>query len=129
MEKKPELDIDRSRILVVEDNDLTREYVIDLIESFGYGVVSATNSMEAMRAIGEDDTICLVFTDITMPGLDGIVLADMVKQHRPQLKILYTTGGNVVSRAKSDAGVLHGNILAKPYRPDELRVEIERILS
>jgi DNA-binding NtrC family response regulator len=129
MEKKLEFDIDQSRILVVEDNDLMRAYVTDLIESFGYSVVAATNSMDAMRAIGEDDNIAMVFTDITMPGLDGIVLADMVKQHRPQLKILYTTGGNGVSRAKSDAGVLHGNILAKPYRPDELRMEIERILS
>jgi CheY-like chemotaxis protein len=129
MEKKPEFDIDRSRILVVEDNDLMRTYVTDLIESFGYAVVSATNSMEAMRMIGENDNIAMVFTDITMPGLDGIVLADMLKQHRPQLKILYTTGGNGVSRVKSDAGVLHGNILAKPYRPDELRMEIERILS
>jgi DNA-binding NtrC family response regulator len=53
----------------------------------------------------------------------------MVKQHRPKLKILYTTGGHGVSRVKAEAGILHGNILAKPYRPDDLRREIERILS
>ena len=57
------------------------------------------------------------------------MLADMVKQHRPKLKILYTTGGHGVSRLKSEAGILHGNILAKPYRPEELRREIEHILD
>jgi CheY-like chemotaxis protein len=116
-------------ILIVEDDDLTREFVADLIESFGYGVAAAANGMEAIRMIEEIPTITLVFTDITMPGLDGIVLADMVKQHRPKLKILYTTGGQGVSRIKSEAGILHGNIMAKPYRPEELRQEIERILD
>lgn len=117
------------RILVVEDDDLTREFTSDLIQSFGYFAISAANSMEAMRLIEENASIELVFTDIRMPGVDGIILGDMVKQHRPRLKILYTTGGSVVDRVKADAGILHGNILAKPYRSDQLRAEIERILG
>jgi CheY-like chemotaxis protein len=119
----------RPCILVVEDDDLTREFVVDLIKSFGYGVAAAPNGMEAIRMIEDIPTITLVFIDITMPGLDGIVLADMVKQHRPKLKILYTTGGQGISRLKAEAGILHGNILAKPYRPEELRREIVRILD
>ena len=117
------------QVLVVEDDDLTRELVVELITTFGYPVVAVADGMEAMRVIEESPTIVLVFTDITMPGVDGIMLADMVKQHRPKLQILYTTGGHVVSRAKSEAGILHGNILAKPYRPDDLKREIERILG
>jgi CheY-like chemotaxis protein len=117
------------RILVVEDDDLTREFVIDLIASFGYPVSAAGNAMEAMRMIEDTPSIGLVFTDIGMPGVDGIMLADMVKQHRPKLKILYTTGSHGVPKVKAEAGILHGNILAKPYRPDDLRREIERILS
>ena len=118
-----------ARILVVEDDELTREFVIDLIESFGYAVVGAPDGMEAIRMIEDIPTISLVFTDIAMPGVDGIVLADMVKQHRPKLKILYTTGGSAVGRARSEAGILHGNILAKPYLPEQLRLEIERLLD
>src|ERR1700675_123772 len=117
------------RILVVEDDDLTREFVIDLITSFGYPVSAAANAMEAMRMIEDTPSIGLVFTDIGMPGVDGIMLADMVKQHRPKLKILYTTGGHGVNRLRSEAGILHGNILQKPYRPDQLKAEIERILA
>src|ERR1700751_2664216 len=91
------------RVLVVEDNDLTREFVVDLITSFGYGVVSAADGIEAMRVIGETPSIELVFTDVSIPGVDGIVLADMVKQHRPALKILYTTGGHGIVRLKTEA--------------------------
>jgi CheY-like chemotaxis protein len=117
------------QILVVEDDELTREFVVDLIRSFGYPVAAASDSMAAMRTLEEAPSIALVFTDIAMPGVDGIMLADMVKQHRPRLKILYTTGGRDVTRMKATAGILHGNILAKPYRPAELRREIERILN
>jgi CheY-like chemotaxis protein len=117
------------QILVVEDDELTREFVVDLIRSFGYSVAAADNAMGAMRAIEEIPSIALVFTDVAMPGVDGIMLADMVKQHRPKLKILYTTGGHSVPRMRAEAGILHGNILAKPYRPGDLRREIERILS
>jgi CheY-like chemotaxis protein len=116
------------RILVVEDDELTREYVGDLIASFGYPVTVVADAMAAMRTIEDTQSIVLVFTDVAMPGVDGIMLADMVEQHRPKLKILYTTGGGV-SRVMADAGILHGNILAKPYRPDDLRREIERILT
>ena len=117
-----------SSILVVEDDELTREVVVEMITSFGFTVTAASNAMEAMRVLEDMPDIRLVFTDIGMPGVDGIMLADMVKQHRPKLKILYTTGGGV-SRVRAEAGILHGNILAKPYRRDDLRREIERILG
>jgi CheY-like chemotaxis protein len=117
------------QILVVEDDELTREFVVDLIRSFGYAVAAAAAAMEAMKTIEETPSIDLVFTDVAMPGVDGIMLADMVKQHRPRLKILYTTGGLAISRMKAEAGILHGNILAKPYRPGDLQREIERLLS
>src|ERR1700722_2689177 len=113
-----------SSILVVEDDELTRGVVVEMITSFGFAVTAAGNAMEAMRVIEDMPNIGLVFIDIGMPGVDGIMLADMVKQHRPKLKILYTTGGGV-SRVKAEAGILHGNILAKPYRRDDLRREIE----
>jgi CheY-like chemotaxis protein len=123
------LESDQPNILIVEDDDLTRAFVADLIESFGYRVATAPDSMEAIRIISNVPSIALVFTDVSMPGVDGIMLADMLKQHRPSLKILYTTGGPGVPKVKAGAGILHGNILAKPYRADELRSEIARLLA
>jgi CheY-like chemotaxis protein len=118
-----------SRILVVEDDPLTRDHVVDLLLELGYSVCSAANALEALKIIEEDPDIALVFTDIAMPGLNGIILADMLHQHRPKLKILYTTGGRGISRFDVEAGVRHGNILKKPYGIDELHNEIRRILA
>ena len=122
---RPDVD---PRILVVEDDELVREFAVRLIKSLGYAVVSAADGMEAMRIVEEISTVDLLFTDIVMPGVDGIILADMVKQRRPTLKILYTTGYRDIARAKSEAGILHGRILEKPYRPAELETEIRRLL-
>ena len=126
-EDDTEPDVD-PRILVVEDDELVREFAVRLIRSLGYPVASAADGMEAMRIVEESPTIDLLFTDIVMPGVDGIILADMVKQRRPVLKILYTTGYRDIARAKSEAGILHGRILEKPYRPAELEAEIRRLL-
>ncbi len=124
-----DLPVEQPRILVVEDDDLTRAFVIELISSLGYSAIAVADSMEAMRLIAETPSLELVFTDVRMPGVDGIMLADMVKQHRPGLNILYTTGAGRAGRVRSDAGIIHGNILLKPYRPDELAAEIRRILG
>lgn len=117
------------RILVVEDESLTREFTVEMITSFGYRVVEAGDALTAMRVIADTPSIELVFTDVSMPGLDGIMLADMVKQHRPRLKILYTTGGAGLNRLKTDAGILHGDVLQKPYLPSQLEAEIRRLLN
>ncbi len=117
------------RVLVVEDNDLTRNFVVEMIESFGYPVAAASNSLEAMRVLAQTPSLGLVFTDIVLPGLDGIVLADMVKQHRPKLKILYTTGQADIHQIRADAGIMHGDILRKPYIPELLRSRIKDLLG
>ncbi len=117
------------KILVVEDDPLTRDFVIDLIKSFGYSATSATDGLQAMRLIEDFPSIELVFTDIRMPVVDGIVLADMLKHHRPNIKILYTTGGDGVHKVKAEAGVLHGSFLMKPYRPEQLRDHIRANLG
>jgi DNA-binding NtrC family response regulator len=92
-------------------------------------VVSAGDSLEAMRVIAQTPSLGLVFTDIVLPGLDGILLADMVKQHKPKLKILYTTGKTDIHQIKADAGIIHGNILTKPYVPEQLRSHIKELLG
>jgi CheY-like chemotaxis protein len=118
----------RTRILVVEDDEIMRTYVVDLISSFGYSVTVASGAIEAMRLIDDDQDIALIFTDVNMPGVDGVMLADMVNQHRPDMKILYTTGGSGVAFMRQNAGILHGRILRKPYSSEALRNELRQLL-
>lgn len=117
------------RILVVDDDDAVRAFAVDFLMSLGYPVASANGGMSAMRLVSETPSLDLVFTDIVMPGLSGIVLADMVKKRRPELKILYATGYRDIAAAEAEAGVIHGKILEKPYRPSELEIEVQHLLS
>ncbi|MGJ4942941.1 PAS domain S-box protein [Bradyrhizobium sp. HKCCYLS1011] len=118
-------------ILVVEDDELVRKYVVTQIANLGYTTLSAANAAEALDIIDRGDEVDLLFTDVIMPGsMNGRQLADEALKHRPRLKVLFTSGyteNAVVHHGRLDAGVL---LLAKPYRKGELarmiRVALER---
>jgi CheY-like chemotaxis protein len=117
-------------VLVVEDDALVRNYVIAQIRSLGYRTLSAANAEEALRAIGMDPTIDLLFTDVIMPGLmNGRMLAEAALKIRIGLKVLYTSGyteNAIVHHGRLDPGVL---LLAKPYRKADLARMIRMALG
>jgi CheY-like chemotaxis protein len=116
-------------ILVVEDEELVREFTVELLIEFGYQVLAAANAREAMRFLeSEGLQIDLLFTDIVMPGeLDGFALAREARRHRPRLSVVYTSG--YTSRTTENGIELFGPLVAKPYRPEQLRTELNRALA
>ncbi|MFY9951768.1 ATP-binding protein [Bradyrhizobium sp.] len=108
-------------ILVVEDDNLVRTFVLGQIKSFGYAALAAVNAAEAMAVINGPQKIDLLFTDMIMPGsMNGRRLADAALQRRPALKILFTSGYSnevIIHHGHLDAGVL---LLAKPYGKADL---------
>ncbi len=108
-------------ILVVEDDNLVRTFVVGQIQSLGYATVAAINAAEAMVIIDSPLAIDLLFTDMIMPGsMNGRQLADAALQRRASLKILFTSGYSneaIIHHGHLDAGVL---LLAKPYRKSDL---------
>ncbi len=108
-------------ILVVEDDNLVRTFVLGQIKSLGYAALAAVNAAEAMAVINGPQKIDLLFTDMIMPGsMNGRQLADAALQRRPALKILFTSGYSnevIIHHGHLDAGVL---LLAKPYGKADL---------
>jgi PAS domain S-box-containing protein len=108
-------------VLIVEDDELVRRYVVTQIESLGYITLEASNATEALRVIDNASAIDLLFTDVIMPGpMNGRQLVDAALQRRPSLKTLYTSGyteNAIVHHGRLDSGVL---LLAKPYRKSDL---------
>jgi len=108
-------------ILVVEDDNLVRTFVVGQIKSMGYVTLAARNAAEALMVIDSDQEIDLLFTDMIMPGsMNGRQLADRALQHRASLKVLFTSGYSneaIIHHGQLDAGVL---LLAKPYRKSDL---------
>jgi signal transduction histidine kinase/CheY-like chemotaxis protein len=117
-------------ILVVEDDNLVRTFVLGQIRSLGYRTLEAVNAAEALVVIDSPQKIDLLFTDMIMPGsMNGRQLADAALQRRGSLKVLFTSGYSneaIIHHGHLDAGVL---LLAKPYRKSDLAHMIRAALA
>ena len=126
----PEFKGGSEAILVVEDDDLVRTYVVTQLRSLGYAVMTAANAAEALAEIDSGTHIDVLFTDVIMQGsMNGRQLADAAKLRRPSLGVLYTSGYSenaIVHHGRLDPGVL---LLAKPYRKADLARMIRRAIA
>src|SRR5262249_5191110 len=79
-------------ILVVEDDELARSYVVAQLKSLGYATLAAGSAIAALELIDQGAQFDLLFTDVIMPGMNGRVLADEAVNRRPWIKVLFTSG-------------------------------------
>jgi CheY-like chemotaxis protein len=79
------------RVLVVDDEESVRHYVVHVLASVGYEVTAASNGEEALDAFASRTFDALV-TDLRMPGISGDELARQLRQRERGLKVLYLTG-------------------------------------
>jgi PAS domain S-box-containing protein len=107
-------------ILVVEDNPNVRKTVIRQLRDLGYKTVEADSGAAAIQLIEQGTTFDLLLTDIVMPGgMTGFQLADHLRQGRPDVRILYTSGYTELA-AIPDCPPNRACLLSKPYRKQEL---------
>ena len=103
-------------VLTVEDEFLVRAFLDDVLAEAGFEVLSASNADDSMRFLETRDDICLIVTDVDMPGtMDGLALAALVRERRPSIEILITTGKPVAAARLKDA-----HFMPKPYSPAEV---------
>jgi len=116
--------------LVVDDNQGVLQEAVELLSSFGYHVIPASNGAEALALLERNGGIDLLFTDVVMPGeLAGRALAAKAVEMRPGLKVLFVSGyfeGSLVEKDQLETDV---QFLAKPYRKKQLAQKIEEVLS
>ncbi|ACF00196.1 response regulator [Rhodopseudomonas palustris] len=100
-------------VLVVEDEPLLRMNAVDMIEAAGFHVLEAGSADDAIEVLEKRDDICLVFTDIQIPGsMDGLKLARAVRGRWPPIKIITTSGRVQVAADDLPDG---GRFVPKPY--------------
>jgi signal transduction histidine kinase/ActR/RegA family two-component response regulator len=121
----------RERVLVVDDDPMVRKSIVAQLISLGYGVIEASSPAEALRVIASQEPLDLVFSDIVMPGpIDGIELARLIRERRPDLKVLLTSGYPDLKTTRSaEDSFVQWDILKKPYRRPDLKQALEAILG
>ena len=111
-------------VLFVDDDDLVRAPVAELLRVYGVRVLAASGAAEAL-AILEREHVDLLFTDVVMPDIDGIELAKRAQARQPGIRVLFATG--YYSRA-ADATRL-GKVLFKPVRARQLEDAFDDLLG
>ena len=103
------------RILVVEDDDDIRELIVETLSRAGYSVGSAVNGQEAIEQFHAHRP-SLVLTDIYMPVLDGIALAEQIKKLEPNMPIIVFSGQYTNLLQDRIDGILKcDHVLYKPF--------------
>jgi two-component system cell cycle response regulator CpdR len=115
------------RILLAEDDASMREYLARALERVGYAVTSVDRGTLALPLL-EAEVFDLLLTDIVMPEMDGIELAQRAAALAPQMRIMFITGFAAVA-LKTGAALPQARILSKPFHLRDLVLEVDRMFQ
>ncbi|MBV4551391.1 PAS domain-containing protein [Pseudomonas sp. SWRI102] len=116
-------------VLLVEDEPAVRMLVLDLLHALGYTALEAEEAKQAIALLESRQRIDLLVTDVGLPGMNGRQLAEIARQHRPDLKVLFMTG--YAQKATERQGFLDQgmDMVAKPFTLDLLATKIRAMIN
>jgi CheY-like chemotaxis protein len=115
------------RVLVVEDDDEVGRFSTELLEDLGYVVRRAANANAALAILGENEfAVDLVFSDVIMPGMNGVELAGMIRERYPGLPVVLTSGYSNVLAENAHRGF---ELIRKPYSVESLSRILRKAIS
>jgi len=116
---------------VVEDEDVVRQLICELLEEEGFRVIPAAGPEQGLKAAQKHlGAIDMIFTDVMMPGMRGDELAEkLVGMMKPGVKVLYTSGFTEDTLEMDDALDHGSHFLRKPFTPDALVQKVEDVLD
>ena len=116
-----------ARILLVEDDRSVAEATQDLLHNMGFDTCWAGDGTAALTFVENDPKLALVLSDVVMPGgVSGLDLARTLRDRRPELPVILTTG---YSRRASEVVAEGFPLIEKPYRRDVLAASLRSALE
>jgi len=115
------------RILLAEDDDAMRVYLERALVNAGYKVDSVDRGTAAVPLLVESD-YDLLLSDIVMPEMDGIELAQLCNEISPDTKVMFITGFAAVS-LKACTDQPQAKVLSKPFHLRDLVLEVDRVFA
>jgi len=116
-------------VLLVEDSDAVRDVVTCMLESDGLTILQASGGEEALALARRGEApIDLLLTDIVMPGMSGVELADRLERERPGMRILFMTG--FAEEAVVKEGILgkRRECIGKPFTQEQIAKRVRELL-
>ncbi|WP_108395689.1 response regulator [Devosia submarina] len=120
---------DGETVLVIEDDDAVRMLIVEVLQDLGVHVMEAEDARSALPHIEGDGRIDLIVSDVGLPGLNGRKLAEIAREKRQSVPILFVTG--YADGVQDRDGFLGDgmDMLAKPFQNDELAARVNAMLT
>lgn len=116
------------KVLVVDDDPVVGRSLDRVLSSKGYAVITASNAQEALNKL-DTEKYDLLFTDIKMPGMSGLDMAEQLRQRQPWLPVVIVTGyGSPENEARAEAAGV-SSFLRKPLSPEMIEGSAQKALS
>ena len=116
------------KILLAEDDNDMRRFLVKALENAGFQVSSHDNGMAAYQRLREEPFEMLL-TDIVMPEMDGIELARRAAELDPDIKIMFITGFAAVALNADSTAPKNAKVLSKPVHLRDLVNEVQKMLA
>lgn len=117
-----------TKVLIVDDEEKTRQLMIDTLSALGYNTLGARDGEEAL-ALLDQQKMDLVITDIKMPKMNGFSLLESIKAKDPDLPVLLITGYNFNYTMEQALQKGADGFLAKPFRIGKIEEAMESLLG
>ena len=122
------MNVRMKRILLAEDDNDMRRFLVKALERAGYSVTDYDNGASAYERLREEP-FSLLLTDIVMPEMDGIELARRATEIDPDLKVMFITGFAAVALNPDTQTPKDATVLSKPFHLRDLVNEVEKLIE
>jgi PAS domain S-box-containing protein len=116
-------------VLLVEDEPSVRLLLAEVLRELGYALIEAPDAEAALPILGSNARLDLMITDVGLPGLNGRQLAEIGRQHRPRLKVLFVTGYAEHATVRGDFLAPGMKMVTKPFSLEAVAITIREMIE
>ncbi len=117
-----------SRILVIDDEQVIRQLVLEILETAGYDVTGAESAERALALLDREE-FDLVVSDVVMPGLSGLELLEAVRERRASLPVVLVTGAGTYDTLSQALTRGAAGLVTKPFAHADLQSAVADALE
>jgi len=115
-------------ILVVDDEELLRRFIVSFLSHLGYSSLTATDGVDALDKM-KGNRIDAVITDIRMPRMDGVLLTKEISARYPGVPVMVMTAFDEEYSAGSAISLGAREFIKKPFSPEEFAIRLNKMMS
>jgi CheY-like chemotaxis protein len=116
-------------VLLVEDDSSVRLLITEVLRELGYASLSAADGHAALPVLASNARIDLMITDVGLPGMNGRQLAEIAREHRPDLQILFVTGYAEHATERREFLAPGMEMVTKPFALEALGLKIREMIE